>query len=156
MAPDGNTRPEVGERLLRHLFGNLLRRHAPSAKTGEEETRLEIIIIGDTGWTRIDGGVWTKVEDANKIEDISEPPLPGLPNLEIMTLQGTETVNGIKCKHYTRSGGSIEEDIWVADQAGLPPILIRKREKQQAPPIEDLVDVTDVNKSISITPPQDE
>jgi hypothetical protein len=129
-----------------------------------------------------------KVEEQTPLEDDIQW-LMGQPQLKIaegsLTPAGEETVNGVACKRYavdstytynveyqTPLKGSatvtelIQGDIWVADQGGWPPFVVRSQvlettttQVKDGPSSTDIQyiegDVTDVNSpDIVIEPPQ--
>ncbi len=119
-------------------------RSVMSSDTGE--IQLELITVGDTSWMRSAGGTWTELEG----DDISVPMLPELPNLDTVTLQGTEQVNGVSCKHY--GNPALGYEIWVADQKGMPTIALRV--ETQMGPVENVVEISDVNEPFTIAAPE--
>jgi len=106
-------------------------------------------------------------------------------DVENLTPAGEETVNGVHCKHYTTGGDTtvvvpnpeeggtvemkVEGEVWIADQPDLPSIAVRWRSRMEGGffPIplggasgESAVvyieyDVTDINKPITIEPPEE-
>ena len=114
--------------------------------SGTGEIQLELITVGDTSWMRSAGGTWIELEG----DDISVPMLPELPNLDTMTLQGTEQVNGVSCKHY--GNPALGYEIWIADQKGTPTIALRV--KTQMGPVENVVEISDVNEPLTIAAPE--
>lgn len=103
---------------------------------------IEYITIGDEGWMNM-GGSWMPVPAdeaaAQAPADISEY-LDMDSNMDYI---GTETVNGVDCKHYDvdaefdidvpdpmggetlQADGSFVGEVWIADEGGLPEIMIR-------------------------------
>jgi len=125
--------------------------------------------------------------DADALEEELEAALPEgvelvpaqifpIPIKAAMVFDGEETVNGIHCKRYTvdtdldythdlpgggktHTTGHATGVIWIADQEGIPPIIVR------ALMDEDLIidgkpshpywehDITDINQPVTIEPP---
>lgn len=140
----------------------------------------EMIYIGDKAWMKA-GDTWMEMPseqapDFTSGMDIT-PDMGG-----ITALVGEETVNGISCKHYTideenfavadPSEGSftayIRGEVWIADQPGLPPIIVREQIQIEGSfiPVPGASssaeggttyfekEVTDINAPITIEPPE--
>ncbi len=162
-----------------------------SAASGAEEgpgMGIEMIRIGDSSWMKM-GDNWVQMDspDGSAMGDDFTNAWEGMlgeEDAENLTLEGTETVNGINCKYYTTGsdttviapdpeGGTIEitvgGEVWVADQPGLPAIAVRWRSRMEGgfSPLplggasgESSVtfmeyDVTDINMPIIIEPPEE-
>lgn len=148
--------------------------------SGSAMPETEIIHIGDKAWIK-SGDTWVEMPseqapDFTSGMDIT-PDVGG-----ITALVGDETVNGVNCKHYTvdednfavadPSEGSftahIRGDVWIADQPGLPSIVVRELVQIEgsfipvpgaSSPAEGGTtyfekDVTDINAPIVIEPPE--
>lgn len=163
------------------------------------ELAMEGILIGATYWMRMDEGEWRKIEfteeelkdwdptqlktsmelDEKTPKDTSITWLMGQPEINLakgsLTEAGSETIDGVVCKHYTvdsmyifkvtytepiNASAEITEmqqgDIWVADQAGMPAFLMRSRLLETSTTVVEegessttvlwkMQDVTDVN-----------
>ncbi len=137
---------------------------------------MEIITIGNTTWLKMGGDSWMEstVEetDTQEPEDITEY----LDMDNDLDYQGKEKVNGVNCKHYLVStdinvdvadapGGvgeleaRYEGEVWIADESGLPEVMIRWKGTSEMETMgqtmisEDQIDITDINESITISPP---
>jgi len=158
-----------------------------SQSGAEEMPSYEVITIGDTTWMKM-GDTWMQMEasdqSAEGLTDAWEGFLMG--DVGDWTLVGEETMNGVHCKHYTsgdetsitvpdlESGGTVtirvQGESWVADQAGLPSIVVREQSQMEggffpmplagAPSSKEAgivyweYDVSDINAPITIEPPQ--
>ncbi len=108
----------------------------------EEKPVLETITVGDTSWMKADD-TWIQWRPEGQ-ENISGIWEDFTTDVEGWTPAGEETVNGIRCKHYTSGGDEIslaipdpeeggtvvvgiQGEVWVADQSGLPPVTVRER-----------------------------
>ena len=117
-----------------------------SIAEGNEEPKpfMEMIEIDDTSWIKM-GGTWIQTEAAEE-SAIGIGAWEGLmpeEDVENLISAGEETVNGVRCKHYTTDGEtnmtipnpeeggtievSIQGEVWVANQSDLPAIAIRWR-----------------------------
>jgi hypothetical protein len=145
---------------------------------------FETIIIGDMTWMNMGDGAWMELPPPEEgVEAFDTPETFDVPeNLSSdMVLVGTETVNGVNCLHYTFDtvvtvedletimGGmasgvplfdsQVEGEIWIADEPGLPPVVVRSDMMQDM----DMGDtqmvmrveyeLTDINQPIVIEPP---
>lgn len=149
----------------------------------DEGFDVEMVYIGDKAWVKM-GGTWVETtsegaEGMNFVSDLDITPDVG----SDMRLAGRERVNGVDCKHYTFDSENfaitdptegamtmhLQGDVWIADQGGLPSIVVRERIQYDGyfMPIPgastssavDVVtyferDVTDINKPIDIRPPE--
>ena len=77
------------------------------------------------------------------------------------TLVGTETVNGVRCKHYVADTevrtARFHIEVWIADQSGMSPVLVRGLRDVTSdilPATHTEVNVTDINEPITIEPPE--
>jgi len=118
---------------------------------GAEEISTEIIVIGNKGWTRVASTDWVEY-DATALSENPTAYVPEIPNIETMNLAGTETVNGIQCKHYKHDMGGTSYEIWIANQAGIPRVAVQAVAK--SPTMATKVELYDINKSITIEAPK--
>ena len=115
----------------------------------------EYIGIGDTAWVKV-GDTWmqaTKEDAAGALDQLGEFMEPD----SDMVLVGEETVNGVRCKHYVYDfGDMMHKEIWVADQTGLPPVVIRGMFRMETTQMvtEAEGNVYDINTPITIEPPK--
>ncbi len=112
-----------------------------------------------------DGGVWLKaggewmeaskedLDDAiREIGDVVQPE-------EEMKFLGKEKVNGVDCKRYSKETKTKEftsrHDVWIADQKGLPPVVVRGIFRMTGA-VEQTMEsnVTDINAPITIKVPK--
>ena len=129
---------------------------------GQGAPEMEYIIIGDSAWMNL-GGTWMSIP-ASDVDDFDGGLSSFMTPDSGMTLVGEETVNGVHCKHYVLDlelpSQSVHHEMWVADEAGTPPIVIRAMYRLEmitgdtTMVTEGEVNVTDVNASFSIDPPQ--
>ena len=148
--------------------------------SGNAMPATEIILIGDKAWMKA-GDMWMEMS-SDQAPDFTDslnitPDMGG-----VKELVGEETINGIRCKHYTideegftmadPTEGSvtmhIQGEVWIADQPGLPPIIVREQMQMKGsfipvPGASSSADggttyfereITDINTSIIIEPPQ--
>ncbi len=148
--------------------------------------QIEIITIGSDTWTKI-GGKWIKQPppDQNANAGLSAEMMRQIQDKFTYKELGKETVNGVSCKHYSYSGQATvtipegmkgeatvsgKGEMWVADQSGLLPVIIRdkgdmdmtialaqplpngKKEMTLSMYIE--TELTDINTPITIKPPE--
>jgi len=115
----------------------------------------EYIGIGDTAWVKV-GDTWIQVtqeEAADALDQLGEFMAPD----SDMVLVGEEVVNGVRCKHYVYDfGDMMHKEIWVADQADLPPVVIRGMFRMETTQMvtEAEGNVYDINTPITIEPPK--
>ena len=148
----------------------------------------EIITIGDKTWVKMMGR-WVQQDRATpqpQSDNISADIMRQLQNKVTYKEVGRETINGVACKHYTYSGEATiqitegpmkgeawvrgQGDSWVADQPGLPAVVIRNRGesemKMKAPAgsgatgdiniaMNVETELYDINTPITIAPPTD-
>jgi formylglycine-generating enzyme required for sulfatase activity len=136
------------------------RRLTVSYGTGAPE--VEYIIIGSSAWVRV-GQEWITIPES-EVESYEDNLSAFLRPEPDMVFAGEETVNGIRCKHYVRdidlSTQTLHHEIWVADQADLPSVVVRVvyRSEVKSGEMSMLtlgeIDVTDINAPITIEPPQ--
>ncbi|MEA3338632.1 MAG: hypothetical protein U9R15_01570 [Chloroflexota bacterium] len=148
--------------------------------SGSAMPATEIILIGDKAWMKA-GDTWMEMP-AEQAPDFTSG-MDITPDMEDgMMLAGEETVNGINCKHYTVDEESfamadptegsvtvrIQGEVWIADQPGLPLIVVREKMRVEGSfiPVPDASssaeggttyfekEVTDINQPITIEPPQ--
>ena len=122
---------------------------------------IEHLWIGDRVWTRMTGTDWIEIQ-----ADEAPDPFADLYSLtdwqdEDMQLVGEQVVNGIRCQWYTSEEIVIMQmtsqyEICVADQAGIPPIVVfsRSRTETQNQTTITEVSLTDINQPITLEPPQ--
>jgi len=136
---------------------------------------IETITIGDKNWVKF-GDAWTV--SATGSDDMSG----SLSNFNYdegdLTYVGSESVNGVNCKHYAfdqttdveGKATHIAGDVWIADESSLPTISVRMRATidgaiftmpgaatPTAPEKTKTymeLDVTDINQPIEINPPE--
>jgi hypothetical protein len=153
--------------------------------SADESTFIETITVGGRTWTRI-GETWMESEAIMDGQELVDSWEGLLTDVSEMRLVGEERVNGVDCKHYVTdeeyrvtipdptSGGThavrVEGETWVAEQADLPPIVVRERMRVEGdffpvpgasvPPGEESgtfvweYDVTQINQRITIEAPQ--
>ncbi|MCX6028442.1 MAG: hypothetical protein NT169_03945 [Chloroflexi bacterium] len=148
----------------------------------------EIITIRDQTWVKLMGN-WVLQNQATpqpQGSDVSANIMRQIEDKIVYKETGWEMINGIACKHYTYSGeatvqiaeGALKGEAtvrgqgesWVADQPGLPQVVIRNRGesemKMKAPSgsgaagdiniaMNIEMDLYDINTSITIKPPTD-
>jgi len=133
-------------------------------ETGFEEQ----VAIGNTVWNKKMSEVWKPTESEGRMNDIvaaaesfwgfTVAEIEALLCSDCTTLVDTETINGVRCKHYVVDKGmpALHVEAWVADQPDLPPVLIRglRREIEKNVAIHTEVNLTDINKSLTIEPPE--
>jgi len=155
---------------------------------GQDQVPLmEYIVIGDKAWLNV-GDTWIE-SDAEQAEGMASTWGSSVSDAEDWETVGTETVNDVQTRHYTSGeetsisvadpdeGGTVKMDIqgevWVADEEGLPPVVVRERMRLDggffpfalpsggpSPETETGTfyaeyDLTDINTSIIINPPGD-
>lgn len=119
--------------------------------------QLEYLQIAGTTWIKA-GGAWVKGDEGETADAFDH--LGNIMSPEgNMALTGEETVNGIHCKHYVRDESvpyPMHVEVWVADQSGLPPIVVRGLHRVEANKVVTVVEanVYDINTPISVEPPQ--
>lgn len=94
----------------------------------------EYIWLKDEIWMKVGGSEWMlggKEEMEGTINDVGNIMSAD----DDMAFVGEETVNGVKCKHYTNElaiqSQTIRMDVWVANQNNLPPVVIRSIKNHQ-------------------------
>jgi len=157
---------------------------------GEGQDAIELITIEDRTWIKV-MGKWAESSSGDRpSKDTTEGYLPD-ENVTVKSA-GEDTVNGVHCKRSTYSGKvtvnapqpdkpdarltfDVEGEVCVANQSGLPPVIIREKSQikgnllgslmsQGAPrgvPTPDPTVITywerelyDINKPITIKPPE--
>ncbi len=132
---------------------------------------MEVITIGNTTWIKM-GNSWMESTDPD--EAAQQPMDVGDFMDDVgsdMDYLGDESVNGVNCKHYdvdadieiSSQGVTVTAhytgEVWIADEGGLPEVMIRSKGKTemtmqgQAMDSEDEINITDINTSIDISPP---
>jgi hypothetical protein len=139
------------------------------------ELAIETITIGDKNWVKF-GDTWT--ESATASDDMSSSLSDFNYNEGDLSYVGSESVNGVNCKHYTFDQSTdvdgkmthVTGDVWIADESGIPTITVRMRATidgaiftmpgaatPTAPEKTKTymeLDVTDINQPIEINPPE--
>jgi len=151
--------------------------------SGMEGFNMETILIGSEAWMAV-GGEWISIPPDQVGEGLLVDWHGLMPDVSGMELVGQETVNGIRCKHYTSTGQqsltvpdpeggqalrvTIHGEVWIADQSSLPPVIIRERVQTEGGILalpgasgtsKEMVtimeyDVYDVNENIVIEKPE--
>jgi hypothetical protein len=144
----------------------------------------ELIWIEDTAWLKM-MGQWNEQKPVPEVDNLL-PMYTGLLGPDELalyrsvatevTLVSEETINGVRCKHYSYRYEKatplaiVEGEVWVADQADLPPIPVRETLKQTVqPPSQPSTtppaveggsirfierEIYDINAPINIEPPE--
>jgi hypothetical protein len=124
---------------------------------------VEAIWAQDKVWVKA-GDRWIE-EDAPEAAQSFEDFLEAFDVQDEMTLVGTETINGIRCKHYVYDwespDGSMKHhrELWVADDPSLPKVGIRvlfrmENVQQQGSFVTETEALLyDLNQPITIEPP---
>lgn len=134
---------------------------------------FESIVIGGTMWLKNPfGETWIQSPNTEEEEQDSELNPWGTEKWEswdedefegYVTYEGKDTTNGVRCRRfYVEDESSMTQGtIWVADQSGLPKVIIRTElittpinSGVDASSTDVLINVTDINTSITIEPPQ--
>jgi hypothetical protein len=155
------------------------------SETGAETTPFtEIITIEDTTWVRM-GDTWMEMP-APEGAWMSDAWEGFFADVDDWNYEGSETVNGVNCRHYISGGETTftvpdpetggtatidaEAEIWVADESGLPSVVVRQRARIEGGfiPLPTAgvpadgggtvyleSDLTSINEPISIQPPED-
>ena len=128
----------------------------------------EQIAVGGSVWDKV-SGVWRASPDDQPRMEITLRAVEDCcldfivkndRELEGATLVGTETVNGVRCKHYVADTDlqalRLHIEVWIADQGGLAPVFIRGQRDFASDTVatQTEVNVTDVNIPITIEPPE--
>ena len=76
-----------------------------------------------------------------------------------MVLMGEETMNDVRCNHYVKdieTPYSTHEEVWVANQSDLPPVVIRGLNRVEISGMVTTIEtnVYDINTPITIKAPQ--
>lgn len=142
----------VHEPYARRIFTNV----------GEDMPAMEYIVVGDSAWMKM-GDSWLSIAPED-VEDANEQWTEISSADSEMVPLGEETVNGIHCQHYIfqldMASQSVRHEIWVADQSGLPPIVVRAiywteiKTGQVTIVNEGEGNVYAINEPITIEPPQ--
>ena len=146
---------------------------------------MEYIVIGGKAWFNV-GGTWVELP-VEQAEGLADAWSASTDSVEGWDLVGTETVNDVRARRYSSGdktsvsfadpdeGGTVkmevQGDTWVADEAGLPSVIIRERMQiyggffplampgaaTQTETEEGMVyveyDLTDINSNIVLSPP---
>jgi hypothetical protein len=162
-------------------------RVSSSQEGGEATVILETIRIGDTSWLW-SGDRWIEVPGGDPLDMGSLWSNPFI-DLDDWEPAGREQANGVQCRRYqsterttftvpqVEEGGTVKAkvsgEMWVADQPGLPPALVRQKIKieggaiplslpgiQGPTPDKEAVlywesNLTDINEPFEIAPPED-
>lgn len=156
-----------------------------------EGQTIETIVIGSQTWINMGGDNWVETPSSAATPQNPAADLEGMLQ-EIqnsMEPLGTETVNGVNCQKYavdadfvsplpitvddadvaqalpTEFAGHIAGTLWIADESGLPPVIIRSDTTQnitmryESRPDQSMRvgvkrDLYDINAPIVIEPPQ--
>ena len=156
-------------------------------KDAAGKTTSEIITIGDKRWLWMPTLGWREMPPSpEKASDLPTDLESQVKKMQsdlsqakpTFTLIGSETVNGVRCRHYKYdivlsldmpnlpTGGTQKVDIhslgemWIADQSGLPAIIIQTKETSEITLMgkKTVTDgerkVYDINAAITIKPPE--
>ena len=100
------------------------------------ELAIETITIGDKNWVKF-GDTWMESETGS--DDMSSSLSDFDYNEGDLTYVGSESVNGVNCKHYSfdqttevdgengKTEAHVVGDVWIADESGMPTITVRMR-----------------------------
>jgi hypothetical protein len=123
----------------------------------QEGFTMEMLGVGDQAWMRATGSDWLEIE----LDE--EPDLSGAAHWVDdgeAELVGTAVVNGVNTRHYRQEivtpFGTGSSEAWVADQPGLPAVIIRSlmRLTQEGQTTTTEVNLYDINQPIIIEPPR--
>ncbi len=124
---------------------------------GRDMPAIEYILVNDTVWMNAGSG-WIQVAEED-LKDATSQMGDVIGPDDDMQFVGRETVNGVRCRHYTKEASfqdtSSKLDVWIADQGDLPPVVVRgilRMEGGVTRVIES--NVTDINTPITIKPPK--
>jgi len=140
-------------------------------------TFLETIVIGDTTWMKMPFSEdWIQSPPSEEDDFYSETPFGSDNWGEVVgdygtTLrdEGRDNMNGVRCRKYyiqhtdDVEGSTIESEgyFWVADQIGLPKIMVRSEFTTETTDStgkitygDFIIDITYINEQITIEPPQ--
>jgi regulation of enolase protein 1 (concanavalin A-like superfamily) len=128
-------------RLTTEWVKNPLSQHI---SMGEGANALQVITIGDKSWIKM-GANWIE-SPANQRQGAASTPENYLPEQDVkVQALGDDTVNGIHCKRQSYAGKvtiivpaiqnkpetkltfNVKGEICVANQVGLPPVIIREK-----------------------------
>lgn len=143
------------------------------------ELVIETITIGAKNWVKF-GDTWMETETGS--DDMSSSLSDFNYNEGDLIYVGSESVNGVNCKHYSfdqtqeidtdtgKTKAHVTGEVWIADESGLPTITVRMRATidgaiftlpgmatPTAPENSKTymeLDVTDINQPIEINPPE--
>jgi len=147
---------------VREPLGVHVAHHDP--ETGFEEE----VAIGNTVWNKGVSGGWNQTQSEYRMNDLvaaaetfwgfTIEEIEGPLCSDCTVLVDEVTVNGVHCKHYgiDRDMPALHVEAWVADQHDLPPVLIRglRREMEKDMTIYTEVNLTHINKPLTIEPPE--
>ena len=157
------------------------------------ESTMETIVIGSQTWTTMGNGTWmesaTDEQNSGEMQNFIADLEDMLADIqENMIPAGKENINGVNCQKYEVDAnftfampmpeeaegeeeffpddilGHIGGNIWIANESGLPPIVVRSYTTQkmtmqfgegvdQTFVYEEKRDLIDINKPIMIEPP---
>jgi hypothetical protein len=108
-------------------------------KGADETQAIEVIQIGKTSYVSF-GGQWMKSDTEDSVKSTSDADLSAWMKDSDTKLvpAGSETVNGIKCQHYTydvvvpfgtEKGVTVKAkgEVWIADEAPLTGIVVKEK-----------------------------
>ena len=151
--------------------------------SGMEAFNMETIVIGSEAWMAV-GGEWITIPPNEVTEGLFVDWHGLMPDVSGMKLVDQQTVNDVRCKHYATTGEqtftipdpeggqaiqvSIDGEIWIANQSGLPSVIIKERVQTEGGFLalpgtggtsKEMVtifeyDVYDLNKTITIEKPK--
>jgi hypothetical protein len=117
----------------------------------------ESVSIGKSYWIKDYKGVWkVSTSRGTRFGDTVYYPIIYSANRSAQQV-GTETVNGVACKHYRYEFNSEDfhwkctGDVWVADQAGLPKVIVRDMHRQVSYSSSDGSILFDTELEINVT-----
>jgi hypothetical protein len=119
---------------------------------------MEYVVVEAEAWMKI-GGMWMP-GDAAEADDLRGDLDLYTGSVDNMVFVGAETVNGVNTRFYrkteTFSGQTMVTEIWVADEADLPAVVVRARFSAEMPSMVNTneVNVTLINQPITIEPPE--
>jgi hypothetical protein len=115
-----------------HTFLTLYEQDYPSSKM-----TFEVIIIDKAVWIRYDDSPWDK-QVYSKTQNMGDVVDDLIGYLQKLYLVGTETTNGVACKHYTidtdvikmtgQAQGSVSHvkgEVWAAENSSLPHVIVK-------------------------------
>jgi hypothetical protein len=124
---------------------------------GEGGPQVEYIWVDNTFWIKA-GDTWVESGEAEAEDTLHQAWDITAPS-DDMILTGEETVNGVHCNHYVKDIGapySVHEEVWVANQSDLPPVVIRGLNRMEMSGMVTTIEanVYDINTPITIEAPK--